>query len=88
MDRLGTLLLLGGLAGLAGTWFLRARVSEPTALGVWAAFGCAVGAGALVLVGGAGPWDWVAVLAVSAVAIPAHVRYLLCPPERPGGDGG
>lgn len=58
------------------------RVPVPAGLGLAAAAGLAIGAGALLVQEGASPADWVVTLAVTGSVAPLHGRLLFGRPGR------
>jgi hypothetical protein len=56
------------------------RMSGPAPVGILAALGAAIGAGALLLQDDPGVADWAVTLAVLAVGAPLHFRFMLGPP--------
>ena len=80
----GAALLAAGAAMAALVVALRRRLGEAAAMGLLAAAGACLGAGALLLEARhVGAVDWIATVVLAAIGAPAHVRVVTGPP-RPG----
>ncbi len=78
------LIVAGSLLALAATAGLRRGRARVASLGVLAACGLLVGAGALLLQDAASPGEWTLTLVVLGLLTPLHAWLLF---RRPGGTG-